>query len=75
MDLKFPTWQLPYFDAVSEIPQGNLRERVDVARKPSSIFPIGASPRSSRPKRFDCDLVLGRAVDKSDGSPTKFEGI
>jgi hypothetical protein len=33
MDLEFPTWQLPYFDAVSEIPQGNLRERVDVAEK------------------------------------------
>jgi hypothetical protein len=24
MDLEFPTWQLPYFDAVSEIPQGFL---------------------------------------------------
>jgi len=33
MDLKFPTWQVPYLDAVSEIPQGNLRERVDIAER------------------------------------------
>jgi hypothetical protein len=33
MDVMFPTWQLPYLDAVSEIPQGNLRERVDVAER------------------------------------------
>ena len=33
MDLKFPTWQLPYLDAVSEIPLGYLRERVDVAER------------------------------------------
>ena len=33
MDLMFPTWQLPYLDAVSEIPRGNLRERVDIAER------------------------------------------
>jgi len=33
MDLKFATWQVPYLDAVSEIPQGNLRERVDIAER------------------------------------------
>ena len=33
MDLMFPTWQVPYLDAVSEIPQGNLHERVDVAER------------------------------------------
>jgi len=33
MDLKFATWQVPYLDAVSEIPRGNLRERVDIAER------------------------------------------
>ena len=33
MDVMFPTWQLPYLDAVSGIPVGNLRERVDVAER------------------------------------------
>jgi hypothetical protein len=33
MDLKFATWQVPYLNAVSEIPQGNLRERVDIAER------------------------------------------
>ena len=33
MNLMFPTWQVPYLDAVSEIPQENLRERVDVAER------------------------------------------
>ena len=33
MELKFATWQVPYLDAISEIPQGNLRERVDIAER------------------------------------------
>jgi hypothetical protein len=33
MDVMFPTWQLPYLAAVSEIPQGNLRERLGVAER------------------------------------------
>lgn len=33
MDVMFPTWQLPYLDAVSEIPQGNFRERLGVAER------------------------------------------
>jgi len=33
MDVKFPTWQLPYLDAVSEVSEGSLRERVDVAER------------------------------------------
>ena len=33
MDLMFPTWQLPYLDAVSELPMENLRERIDVAER------------------------------------------
>lgn len=33
MDLMFPTWQLRYLEAVSEIPQGNLQERVDIAER------------------------------------------
>ena len=31
MDLMFPTWQFPYLDAVSELPMGNLCERVVLA--------------------------------------------
>ena len=33
MDVMFPTWQLPYLDAVSDVPFANLRERVDVAER------------------------------------------
>ncbi len=33
MDVMFPTWQLPYLDAVSEMPLGNLRERLGVAER------------------------------------------
>ena len=33
MDVMFPTWQLPYLAAVSEIPLGNLRERLGVAER------------------------------------------
>ena len=33
MDMMFPTWQLPYLDAVSEIPQGDLRRLVDIAER------------------------------------------
>ena len=33
MEVMFPTWQLPYLAAVSEIPQGNLRERLGVAER------------------------------------------
>ena len=33
MDVMFPTWQLPYLDAVSEMPHGNLRERLGVAER------------------------------------------
>ena len=33
MDVMFPTWQLPYLDAVSEVPLGNLRERLGIAER------------------------------------------
>ena len=33
MNVMFPTWQLPYLDAVSELPLGNLRERLGVAER------------------------------------------
>ena len=33
MDVKFPTWQLPYLDAVSGIPAGNLHDKVEVAER------------------------------------------
>ena len=33
MGLMYPTWQFPYLDAVSELPMGNLSERVDVAER------------------------------------------
>ena len=33
MDLMFPTWQVPYLNAISEVSVESLRERIDLAER------------------------------------------
>jgi hypothetical protein len=33
MDLMFPTWQVPYLNAIAEVSAESLRERIDLAER------------------------------------------
>jgi hypothetical protein len=59
MDLRFRTWQVPYLDAVSEIPQGNLRERIDIAER---AILIRLEVLSRTPGREAERLAIGEAL-------------
>lgn len=60
MNVMFPTWQLPYLDAVSELPLGNLRERLGVAERAILIRLEVLSRTSGRPEE---KLAIRKALD------------
>ena len=60
MDVMFPTWQLPYLDAVSELPLGNFRERLGVAER-AILIRLEVLSRTSG--RAEEKLAIREALD------------